>query len=69
MELRAFVSGLGFRGQGNLGCAIRKIWAGIRHVLKGSWDLVSRVIIRVSILIIPVKGLITLLTGSRGFRV
>ena len=32
-------------------------------LLKGSWDLVSRVIIRVTILITPIyKGLITLFT-------
>ena len=33
-------------------------------LLKGSWDLVSRVIIRVTILITPIKGLVTLLTKS-----
>ena len=33
-------------------------------MLKGSWDLVSRVIIRVAILITPIKVLITLLTKS-----
>ena len=33
-------------------------------VLKGSWDLVTRVIIRVTILITPIKVLITLLTKS-----
>ena len=33
-------------------------------ILKGSWDLVSRVIIRVTILITPIKVLITLLTKS-----
>ena len=31
-------------------------------LLKGSWDLVTRVIIRVTILITPIKVLITLLT-------
>ena len=34
------------------------------QVLKGSWDLVTRVIIRVTILITPIKVLITLLTKS-----
>ena len=33
-------------------------------LLKGSWDLVTRVIIRVTILITPIKVLITLLTKS-----
>ena len=33
-------------------------------ILKGSWDLVTRVIIRVAILITPIKVLITLLTKS-----
>ena len=33
-------------------------------VLKGSWDLVTRVIIRVTILITPITILITLLTKS-----
>ena len=33
-------------------------------VLKGSWDLVTRVIIRVTILVTPIKVLITLLTKS-----
>ena len=33
-------------------------------VLKGSWDLVTTVIIRVTILITPIKALITLLTKS-----
>ena len=33
-------------------------------ILKGSWDLVTRVIIRVTILIAPIKVLITLLTKS-----
>ena len=33
-------------------------------VLKGSWDLVSRVITKVTILITPIRGLITLLTKS-----
>ena len=33
-------------------------------ILKGSWDLVTRVIIRVTILITPIKVLITLLTKS-----
>ena len=33
-------------------------------VLEGSWDLVTRVIIRVTILITPIKVLITLLTKS-----
>ena len=33
-------------------------------LLKGSWDLVTRVIIRVAILITPIKILITLLTKS-----
>ena len=33
-------------------------------VLKGSWDLVTTVIIRVTILITPIKVLITLLTKS-----
>ena len=33
-------------------------------VLKGSWDLVTRVFIRVTILITPIKVLITLLTKS-----
>ena len=42
-------------------------------LLKGSWDLVTRVIIRVTILITPIKVLITLLTKShdppsRGWR-
>ena len=32
--------------------------------LKGSWDLVTRVIIRATILITPIKVLITLLTKS-----
>ena len=32
--------------------------------LKGSWDLVTRVIIRVTVLITPIKVLITLLTKS-----
>ena len=36
----------------------------IRGLLKGSWDLVTRVIIRVNILITPIKVLITLLTKS-----
>ena len=31
-------------------------------LLKGSWDLVTRVIIRVTILITPIKVIITLLT-------
>ena len=35
-----------------------------RALLKGSWDLVTRVIIRVTILITPIKVLITLLTKS-----
>ena len=35
-----------------------------RPYFKVSWDLVSRVIIRVTILITPVRGLITLLTKS-----
>ena len=34
------------------------------QTLKGSWDLVTRVIIRVTILITPVKVLITLLSKS-----
>ena len=34
------------------------------YILKGSWDLVTRVIIRVTILITPSKILITLLTKS-----
>ena len=33
-------------------------------VLKGSWDLVTGVIIRVTMLITPIKVLITLLTKS-----
>ena len=33
-------------------------------LLKGSWDLATRVIIRVTILITPIKVLITLLTKS-----
>ena len=33
-------------------------------LLKGSWDLVTGVIIRVTILITPIKVLITLLTKS-----
>ena len=33
-------------------------------ILKGSWDLVTRVIIKVTILITPVKVLITILTKS-----
>ena len=33
-------------------------------LLKGSWDLVTEVIIRVTILITPIKVLITLLTKS-----
>ena len=36
----------------------------LQAVLKGSWDLVTRVIIRVIILITPIKVLITLLTKS-----
>ena len=36
----------------------------ILGLLKGSWDLVTRVIIRVTILITPIKVLITLLTRS-----
>ena len=40
------------------------IGALIIRVLKGSWDLVTRVIIRVTILITPIKILITLLTKS-----
>ena len=38
-----------------------------RHtkLLKGSWDLVTRVIVRVTILITPIKALITLLTKSQ----
>ena len=35
-----------------------------RGILKGSWDLVSRVITKVTILITPIRGLITLLTKS-----
>ena len=35
-----------------------------RDLLKGSWDLVTRVIIRVTILITPIQVLITLLTKS-----
>ena len=35
-----------------------------RVLLGGSWDLVSRVIIRVTILITPIKGLRTVLTES-----
>ena len=34
------------------------------RVLKGSWDLVSRVITKVTILITPIKGLIALVTKS-----
>ena len=34
------------------------------NVLKGSWDLVTRVITRVTILITPIQVLITLLTKS-----
>ena len=33
-------------------------------LLKGSWDLVTRVIIRVTILITPIKVIITYLTKS-----
>ena len=33
-----------------------------RRVLKGSWDLVTRVIIRITIVIAPIKVLITLLS-------
>ena len=36
----------------------------LQRLLKGSWDLVTRVIIRVTILITPIKVLITLLTKS-----
>ena len=36
----------------------------LEPLLKGSWDLVTRVIIRVTILITPIKVLITLLTKS-----
>ena len=42
----------------------RQLTFELRTILKGSWDLVSRVIIRVTILITPIKGLITLLTKS-----
>ena len=35
---------------------------GLQGLLKGSWYLVTRVIIRVTILITPIKVLITLLT-------
>ena len=40
------------------------LWFGSQPVLKGSWDLVSRVITGVTILITPRKVLITLLTKS-----
>ena len=45
--------------------AIQKSWARARPaLLKGSWGLVTRVIIRVTILITSAKVLITLLTKS-----
>ena len=37
---------------------------GFVDLLKGSWDLVTRVIIRVTILITPIKVVITLLPKS-----
>ena len=47
------------RGLGALGLCVRGF-----SVLKGSWDLVTGVIIRVTMLITPIKVLITLLTKS-----
>ena len=41
-----------------------RLGASRRLLLKGSWDLVTRVIVRVTILITPIKVLITLLTKS-----
>ena len=38
---------------------------GFKPLLKGSWDLVTGVIIRITIHITPIKVLITLLTQSR----
>ena len=40
------------------------IQCSITTLLGGAWDLVSRGIIRATILITPIKGLITLLTKS-----
>ena len=51
---------MNFKGRG--ACYVQA--AGSGYLLKGSWDLVTRVIIRVTILITPIKVLITLLTKS-----
>ena len=40
----------------------------LQRLLKGSWDLVTRVIIRVTILITPIKVLITLSLNQLGLK-
>ena len=51
-----------FRGLGSFGLGYMVY--GLGAVLKGSWNLVSKVITKVAILITPIRGLITLLTKS-----